>query len=151
MKQTIKMYSIHILLFSLSFLLLGCKNDWNYGLILDKANAHDRDIQTIMENGFELCNHDISSAGIELREKDNWSPTQFDSRKKLGKLIDVNIRYVSFYAVNRKFVGILMSLSPEIILYKGANIDNIIILGGSKYSKAQSLGSFSFYIRESKK
>jgi hypothetical protein len=130
------------------FLLSGCGKAPNLDEILGNAVLHSVEIQEIAERGFSLCREDLKLADISLRKTDDWSPTRFNEHDRLSELLGIKIRYVSFYYSSGEFNGILMRISPNLILYKGKSVYSKITIAGNSFVQGKSKGEFVFFLKE---
>lgn len=135
------------IIFSLTcfFLLSGCDKKFNKIYILNQCEANKLFLDPIMREGIAFCEEDIKNADIQLREVDSWSPTDFVKEARLEELTGIHIRYISFYSIGNRFVGMVMRINPNLILYKGKPINNNITIAGTKYHVNECTDNFAFY------
>lgn len=134
-----------IIILLISFMSCGCsgKMDKDYILVQCKKNKFPLDL--IMEEGIGFCRDDIKDAKINLRELDTWSPAAFNKEPELKKLVGIHIRRVSFYSINKEFVGMIMRIDPNLLLYHGKVVNKQITVAGAVYHVGERNDEFAFY------
>lgn len=125
--------------------LCGCEKNFDRKNILNQCKRNSPLIDSIMREGINFCEEDIKKANINLREIDSWSPSDFVKEPRLEELTGVHVRYVSFYSIKKNFVGMVMRINPNLILYKGDITNSQIIVSGVIYNINESNNSFAFY------